>query len=820
MATATESKHDHPTKRSSSKPKEFSFEALNALLGTPLPLSADGKPLIRPSRRATPHGTFWNLGVVPTKHGRVIRHGPSDATFADFPTIQSLVPRIFVVAELPDGSYDTVIRELPKFGAFSPGDADEVGATSCEIHTKDLAHPDLVTIRAEEKANGHTVVYRIWNGLLVGGTKGCAWAIPCNPSTLLDEIEEAKSRFPTLMVHDAFVEIGKLIVANPSLVTLLESKALVGERETNQHIRYYPKPGLVFFDQDLPSYLPKPLIGPPITLDDLDNPSTILSLRSGPNHEGWVLVGVAKDGSILWRLKLKAISYTVERSLRELFREDDGLAITLLKCKRVILQRNLAFLHVSLDYLLTRVFEGFLSPLIHYLYSKGVTKDTISFAAEDGGFACVIQAFREESGLNDDFCPAVPLSSADVDRSALILEDISHELSALQAQRAVVTTSRFFPGCGKSTWMALVETLLGTARSQTLSQDDFGGSKPEFVKGVNAVLRTKTALVARCNFGSGDRKTLIDAAAYRPILFLEPSPEDDPVLLIYASLKGLVEDRPDHPTLGTTPLAKRLNILGSFFGASRPIAPYEAASNPHCEAMPLSIIVPGAGLDGPIYDAVKAFMTIYQGRKPFSVKRLPEDFDAEAFAAMVRGGPELRRPPADIAAAIHAAYLDFSSRSSTPILYASVDLVERAGKASPPLAALDASGLLSSKATQVSADHVTIVFKPSLEAATSLYHLEGVVVRGVGSKIYVAPDGSIGALAVDDLVYTMVGTETRSLEVASGCPHITLAWDPSKRSPKESVDLIEGSLGEPTAIDLAAPFFFEGVVTFHHTLRI
>jgi len=137
--------------KSNTKPL-FKLTKLEAALGTSLPLSADGKPLVVGICRTTPYGTFWTVKVVPTKHGRVVRGGPDDGTYTDFPILQTLIPRCFCVWENPkDGSYTTVIHALPKFGAFSPGDTDEAGATSSSFDSSLLSHPDLATIRAEEK---------------------------------------------------------------------------------------------------------------------------------------------------------------------------------------------------------------------------------------------------------------------------------------------------------------------------------------------------------------------------------------------------------------------------------------------------------------------------------------------------------------------------------------------------------------------------------------------------------------------------------------------------------------------------------------------
>jgi len=116
----------------------------------------------------------------------------------------------------------------------------------------------------------------------------------------------------------------------------------------------------------------------------------------------------------------------------------------------------------------------------------------------------------------------------------------------------------FCLGVGKSTWFEAAATLLGSLTFQPISQDDFGGNKGAFVKGLQEILGTKSALVARTNFGPQDRKTLIDGSRRRPLLFLEPDASEDPVLVVYCALKGLVEERPDHPTLGSTRLGQAL----------------------------------------------------------------------------------------------------------------------------------------------------------------------------------------------------------------------------------------------------------------------
>ena len=805
--------------KSNTKPL-FKLTKLEAALGTSLPLSADGKPLVVGICRTTPYGTFWTVKVVPTKHGRVVRGGPDDGTYTDFPILQTLIPRCFCVWENPkDGSYTTVIHALPKFGAFSPGDTDEAGATSSSFDSSLLSHPDLATIRAEEKANGHTVVYRIFRDLLVGGTKACHYAFLVEPiETLAMRVGGVKDTFPTPKVYDAFMVMANLLASGRVTPDLLTAKTLVGERETNEHLRYYSDPFIVFFDQDLPPSVPKPVIlTDTLTLEDLSDPRQVLRLRSGSNHEGWVLAGLSSDGTTLWRLKLKSISYTVERSLRELFREGDGLETTLLKCHRVMLQRNLSFLHVSLAYMETVVFGNFLTPLIEYMFAKGITKEDISHATDSDGFACVIQAFREESGCSDDFCPTEGLSEEDIKATSILLGDLNERLATLASKRIVVATSRFLPGVGKSTWFEAASSLLGFSKFQAISQDDFGGNKGAFVKGLQEILGTKSALVARTNFGPQDRKTLIDGSRHRPLLFLEPDASEDPVLVAYCALKGLVEERPDHPTLGSTGLAKRLSILGNFYAQSKPVRFWEVEGHDHVEALGLPILDTSACLDPAIYAQVKDFLAMFKGNKRWL--DLPPTFDALAFGSRISSGPELRVPPSVLAARIQERVQAFLGRSSTPVLYVSVDMIDHGGKASPAYKALEASGLLSPKATQVSADHITLVFGPTDGQVKALTHLEGMMATSYGSKIFVAADGSIAALAVVDPTY-LVGSHAHTLPVASGVPHLTLAWDPSKRQAKDSAALIAGTLlsDAPTIVELSTPLHLSGVITFHHTL--
>lgn len=825
---ASESKRA-PSSRDGSKKGGFSLASLETLLGTTLPLSKDEKPLVKGTKRATPWGTFWSIRVVATKHGKVVSWGPDDATYADFPLLAKVIPRTFVVFEESDGSYREVICALPKFGSFTPGDADELGSTSSEVSTTTLAHPDLVTIRAEEKANGHTVVYRVFSHpthgpLLVGGTKGCAWAFPVLPlGSLMGRLKAKETSFPTEKVFDAFCVMGSLILEDKVSLDLLTKQALVGERETNEHLRYYPDPSIVFFDQNLPPSVPKPkVLDLTITVKDLQDPLTILRFRSGGNHEGYVLVGYDKDHKVLWRLKLKTLSYTLERSLRELFRETDGLAVTLLKMKKVTLQRNLAFLHVDLDYLLTTVFDGFLKPLIEYLYAKGITKEAISHSTEGGGFAGVIQAFREASfreayGRSDDFVLTKSLDEEGVKRSSLLLGEISSSLADLTKDQIVVATSRFLPGSGKSTWFAEAAERLGVSYHQALSQDDFGGDRSAFVRGLKEVLDSKTALVARCNFAPADRRALIQAIVYKPLLFLEPSPKEDPVLLVYAALKGLVKERPDHPTLGSTPLAKRLGILGTFYALSKPVRAFEMERMDHCEALPLPILDPTKVLPPPIYYEVESFMAIFKSKKR-PPKTLPSSFDLERFRTMIEGGPELRVSPECLAERIEGAILDFRTRSSTPVLYISMDLVEGGGKTNSAYQALASFKVgFPSKRMQISADHVTLIFGPSEDQELSMLHLEDSVATTRGSRIYLAVDRSIAALAVDPPT-TVVGGVPQTLPVASGVPHLTLGWDPSKRQAKDSAALIDGSLG-PVEVFEIGPLELSGTIRFHYTLR-
>ena len=785
--------------------------------GTCLPRDAEGHELIRGTPRSTPYGLLFNVSVYPVNAEGLVtkRRIPDDATYARYPVLYDLVPRICVVGVDADGCYYKAAFALPKFNALTPVDDDDreesEGGEGNELLVTSLRVPGVVAYQAQEKANGHTVVYRLLpDDILLAGTKGCAWLCKLTDGALLDTTLSACAA-PTEMVEDAFRCMRDLLRADPVGVmdVLRTGRVRVGERETNQHIRFYAPPevgvvGVMFFDTDLPPVFKRPETRGPFAVEDL-TPALLHGLRGGGNSEGWVLCGLDVDGNVLIRFKLKTVAYTCLRTARAAYDPLDGLQCTLHKWHTRIHDRN-QFLHVHPRYLDEVVFAGFLLPLLKYMYANGVTRQDIAFSST--GFAPVIEAFRVESKCSDDFHLPSPCTNKD------LLQYGAKKAAYSAAQRAksggmLVITAAMPPGSGKSTFMALAATAVPGAVH--MSQDQFSPHAEKFYDALLGHLEAGlTVFLHRCCFNGKDRRRVLGLAAraHAQVVIIQAS-DSTPSQQLYTALRGVLL-RDTHETLGVgVSDVTRALVAGSFWCQCTPIdIRAELSGSAKAVVIPIQLHELDVSLPVDLQEEVAAFGREVRARKPFDTKQPLSDAAVyTALFARIRAGPELRKPAEEVAAEVVSSYRQWCQNiTATPscVLYASIDL-----EPADTLQILAACVPRGVPAMATSANHVTLVYQPSLKQADVLSRLLGLKVRVRITRVVSAADGGIVACDAD-IVDT--GGELNAHYPAH--PHVTVAWICSLYKPVDSVRLFNGSL--PDAISTAFALDVVGTVAFHY----
>jgi hypothetical protein len=821
---------------------EFSVSKFETdiLGGVLLPRDIHGRHLIRGTARHTPHGVLFNVSVFPTNAiGEVVLHRrlPEDATYNRFPVLYDLIPRICVVGVDADDCYYKAAFALPKFNALTPMDDDdhhpsggETDTVACpSVSSSPLAAPGVVRYFADEKANGHTVFFRLLPGTdrLLGGTKGCAWMV-----TLSDGVEDFRAASPTEMVTDALtcmLDMTRGPHRDDVMAVLRTGRVLVAERETNQHIRYYVSPSIMFFDDDLPPAFRKPLSRGPFTPEEV-TPELVHELRGGGNWEGWVLRGVDVSGKTQLRIKIKTVSYTCERAGREAYNPADGLQGTLEKWHTRMHDRN-QFLHVHPRYLDEVVYVKFLEPLARYLYANHVTRESIAFNASNGlGFAAVIEAFRAHTGLSDDFHLPPPCSNAALieyaGKKARHSWKKTRERGEGRGTALLVSTAAMGPGSGKSTFMPAAS--FAVVGSLHMSQDQFAPNANAFYAALEKHLRAKkTVFLHRCCFNARDRSRVLDIVRRTEASVVMVQPQDGVTVLdLYTSLRGVLLRR-KHETLGANvPVTTKALVAGSFWCEAAAVdESVEFAGISNATVIPVQMYAhagdDGVGLTDEVMEGIATFARELHGRKAFDTKTPLKN--AEFYSALFKTvcqGPELRRPAQDIARDVVEKTKQLVALHRTPVrdkddsscvLYASVDLCAEDSKRL--LNDARDAGVVQ-RGVSTTADHMTLVYKPSLRQADGLSRLVGSRVAITLTSLRCSLDRGIvacGAVVAD----VAGGSSTPLVEYLPAHGHVTIAWDASKFKPVHSSKLFDGSMADATMI---LPFerHVVGTVTFHY----
>ena len=787
--------------------------------GIRLPRDVNGQSLIQGTHRRTPYGDLFNVAVVPVDGVGAVtkrRKAPDDATYARYPVLYDLIPRICVIQVGEDGCYHKAAFALPKFNALTPVDEDDrqEGENDAEVSSTSLQVPGVLCYQAQEKANGHTVTFCLLPGasLLLAGTKGCAWLCKLEDGTLSDDAIESCNP-PTEMVRDAFQCMQHLLRGDPAgvLAVLRTGRVLVGERETNQHIRYYKTPGIMFFDDDLPEIFKRPETRGPFAIEDI-TPALLHGLRGGGNSEGWVLCGMDSSGKILIRFKFKTVAYTCLRTARESFDPLDGLNLTLSKWHVRIHERN-RFLHVHPRYMDEIVFEGFLAPLAKYMYAQNVTRQDIAYSST--GFAPVIESFRVATGLSDEFHPPPPCNSSEVLEYGLQKVKRSAAEEAKSGSRGgrggvLVTTVAMPPGSGKTTFMALAAAAV--PGSVHMSQDQYSPYAEKFYEALAMHLESGCVVfLHRSCFDGKDRRRVFGVAARAKASVVAIQPCDSmPPLQLYTALRGVLL-RETHETLGEGVSDDvRVLVAGGFWSQCVPVAHKEFSGAVKATIVPVQLHCDSAVtmLTPELLAEVQAFVCEIRARRPFDTKTPLSD--AAAYAGLfksIREGPELRKAAEDVAAEVLRAYHlqvggGGAAETRCSVLYASIDLDPE--HTTRLLADIFREGTTAT----TSADHVTLVYQPSSKQADALSRFLGTRVRVRVRKCVAAPDGGIVACDAEVL---------DAGELAEYLPehaHMTVAWTPDSYRPVDSHRLFDGSM--PGAVESDFAMEANGTVKFHY----
>lgn len=805
---------------------------------------------------------LWTVRVRPPRGG-----GPDDGTYAAFPALVYVVPRGCVVLEnWATGTYEVVLPGMRKFGCASSLDDDDFVPTEAEPAEDDgtgggsgpasmetvlsraaRATPEVTHWWASKKENGHTVIFRVVDmdvtgesvSFLIGGTRNCVSAIRLAAPYELDPA----ALFPSDMVKDALGAMLKLIASNPeeALAVLRRPAGLYGEHQTNTHIIFHDAPGLMFFDTTLPrSVFPVVSLTGPYSTEQVSDPAFLLQLRSGgnwPAGEGYVLCGYAGEepsGTPLCRIKVKTLYYTLMRMTRQMYNLEEPTAVMAARVVARMYQRNAQFLGIDVDFLRTAV-QPFLEALVAYMQSKGLDRKDIAFDSAVG-MAPVLKSFVSATGACDNFQPpgfSTPAAcTAQYKAAAAALQRVLREYgskagascgasalasasasSASAPFRGVVAFANTPQGMGKTTVFKRVGAV---ADQPDMSGDQFKGSMPKLTAALKAAFARKSTnnvFIHRCNVTVPQRANLQKAAqeaGVPNILYIVPAEEGD-LRLLYTCLRGVLTNRDDHETLGSSvSIPTRVGAVLNFW---RQCTPVNVAEERAAGVLPVRWLSDSAPtLSAEVVGILEA---LADGRE--------RCLDGP-WVATVLTGPELRRPVSDVAADIISSVRGFRSSGSgggsggggkgtaaavgrTPLYYAlnisSADKMAllTAAKAVFPFVPATYAELSAhaGKRPVVTADHVTIKFKPGSSDV----------------KLYKERLGRSYPIEVKSLVRSSDSTVAAASVVVPDfpevtTPHITLAYIPPRRA-VESRTVIESSAS------IAVPFSMtiHGVLAEH-----
>jgi hypothetical protein len=711
----------------------FCVSKLEAALGTSLPVDGNGTSVIKGTRRETPYGTLFNVSVhsVDKKGFVTTRYGiPDDDTYLQYPSLFASIPRILVVRVNDDetGSYAVVASGQPKFMAVTDTDNDDGDDGDDDDDENDndgedadadntggaFRIPGVVSYYADEKANGHLIFYRLIPGtrLLLAGTKNYAWL-----ASLDDSLQTIEASSPTAMTLDAYAYMFDMLKRDCTFGNVMRvlqtGVTLLGERETNQHLRYYADPGVMFFDASLPPPFKTPHSVGPFAVKDMTN-EKLLQLRSGGNSEGWVLRGVNAHGETLVRLKLKTAWYVILRGGRQLFNPADGFDVTLTKWRARMHVQN-AFLHIDASYLNTVVFDGYIVPLTKYMYDRGVKKTDICYSGV--GFAPVLEAFRRETGINDDFTNLPTMTNI----TRVSCRD-------KRGGGTLFMTACMPPGVGKTTLMMDLAARLGGTH---LSQDQFATNRGAFYACLKTRLRAHDAVfLHRCCFSRNDRASVFTAVRETKSRVFILEAENDAALL-YTALRGVVLRGENHETMGKLSDAKRCFIAANFYTKHERV---DVATE--CLGIETALVhnfnmLRCVDLPPHVHDALKGVLDIVGSCDGFNTDDTAlTDSQVVVITTLVEAvktGPELRHSPSTLATNAELVCKSFlssdlgacvASVSPARVRFVAILLTPESKKKLTRM--LSAHIALPAENVIHTGDHVTVAYQPSSSIMTLL----------------------------------------------------------------------------------------------------
>jgi hypothetical protein len=576
--------------------------------------------------------------------------GPDDKVYLAHPELQTAVPRGLVVlgtalrvaanAEgadphvLPVGT--PVLTGLPKMFGYTADDDDDAAAddgAGCGGVAADgpggLDAAGTAIVMAE-KANGHFVqwsaVYAVGPGgdvvpYVFAGTKSVGCGVALADLVLMEGGADnaaplAAKLHTTTHIADLLLLLGRFLRqvtsrGGPEVVAevmqVLVTRTVVGECVNAQHM-VFPvdaedralAPSVVFFSTLPPVF---PTVRKTELTDDDERAQRLHCFRSGYNHEGYVLERVARDGAVVRRWKYKTWWYVLCRCLRELYRDDDTVEVTLAKLHHRAAVLNQRTLHVGLD-TLHRWLAEYFAPLVRYMKGARVSKRRIAFDGE--GFAPVLREFQVSAGFTtaaleamfqyDGGKPpeAVLEYAVKLAKQQLGVAVVAGAPSAAAALTVVLLTGP--PGMGKTALADAMEEAVqrrclgggpgAAAAVVSLSQDQFSrggldrGASTKFFDALAAAVANPVVqyiIVHRCNVMAREVDQVFTAVKSERsgrglgarLVVVKPA-ETGTVELLTACLAGVVQaDRATHRTMGTLAAAEAMQVAFMFWEASK-----------------------------------------------------------------------------------------------------------------------------------------------------------------------------------------------------------------------------------------------------------
>ena len=775
--------------------------------------------------------SLWNVSVKPLGESDL-----EDVTYHRYPLLRTCVHRVCVVERNAGGEMEFVVEGLPKFEAFSAhvdeDDTAEDDAGAAAASEPDFGH-GARSVFAWEKINGH-----MWVAHARRDAHGVPWVYAGTKNCIhkhLLHMDLNSDLCPTTMVADVFKGLqAKYRLYGEELLEALLAEVVVGEIQTNQHLVFHDPPGDMIAFNTSPAtdrLFRKPGVQGPFSVAHMRSAATLARFRSGYNTEGLMLVTTAAlvavallTDKVLLRLKFKSVWYIIVRALRQLWQD----AWTALQGKQKmlhrILQHNLYML-VDIAFLM-RVFEQYLCPLIEYMVAHKVQRRVIAFNGT--GFAHVLEAFRVSKGWTYEWLNGlfqVPEAACSVEEARAALAGAASASAA--ASCLVVASACMGPGVGKTRVMKEVRRCLETEFKSysvcDMSQDQFSPSADFYPALADAMKRVDVVVLHRCNFSERDRAGVVRVVnkAGGRLLFVQPREDPRGLDMLFASLRGALSEAPDravHPSLGSDkPASLKLRVASAFWVGMERVGPAEVAAT-----VCVPVLVPGATLPPELTKALQTFGADMQRRnRNFALQHLP---DMPALVGLIQGGPELRRPVDDIVRDVVAAVKDFAGRGGVDAAGAAasaagggsagaadaVDSADAAGASCASGASAAGGGSAGAdaavagrveyvglffkeplaeflvgkpdKGVSISADHVTVKFRPNAADLETLQTCLGRSFEVHITTVHKAIDGSIAALGVE-----VPDAQLAAHLGATG--HITL-WHSKLRKPVFARELV------------------------------